>query len=434
MSNIKTIRQIGKHQTYDLELDHKDHQFYLSNGVLTSNSHAITYSFISYLTAYLKAHYPLEFLLANLKFELQSNAPTAEENALKIKNELRKLGKKLLPPDVNNSDISYKIQDATTLLTGLEAAKFLGEDAMEDILCKRPFKSFDDFMLRVEAKKVRMTSIQALAAIGALDSFNIPRKLIYLYASDYRKKLQVWLKKHDPKLENFEYAWPSINEWSKPELYALEHKYLGEAFICNKKTAYNNGKFFGDSIPINAIRKYKDRTILPRVKGEIKNIFEFKIKKETSKYVGQDMMKCIIEDEYGDQISLTLFPDSLKKAKQRIKDCYGSKHKLEPGMAILFNGSVNLYEDEIGVIVRDLMDACPPPAVPIDLKAKKIVVKRTPKKLETENIRLNDLDSFTNDLEDDLFNSGYINLDEEDDGATNNAAQSIRTINEMYEL
>jgi DNA polymerase-3 subunit alpha len=380
-----------------------------------NRSHAITYSFISYITAYLKANFPLEFLLANLKSELQSNAPTAEESALKIKNELRKLGKKILPPDVNKSEVSYKIIDDETLLTGMEAAKFLGEDAMEDILSKRPFTSFEDFMLRVDAKKVRMGSIQALAAIGAMDGFNIPRKLIYLYASDYRKKLQVWRKKHS-NAEHFEYAWPDIQEWNVPDLYALEHKYLGEAFVAGKKDAYGNGRFFnGQSMPLRAVKKLHDKALLPSIKGEVKNIFEFKIKKETSKYLGQDMMKAVIEDEFGDQISLTIFPDSLSKAKQRIKDCYGTKHKLEPGMAIHFNGTVNFYEDEVGIILREIFDACPSPAVPADLKAKKIVVQRVSKKSKSNEEPATDLASIIEELEEDLYNGGHIDLDGEDE-------------------
>lgn len=379
-----------------------------------NRSHAILYSFVSFITAYLKAHYPIEFLLANLKFQLQSNTPKSEENSIKIKNELRKIGKNLLPPDINKSEISYKILDDTSLITGLEAAKFLGDDAMVEILSKRPFTSFEDLMLRVEAKKVRVTSIQALAAIGALDCFKIPRKLIYLYASDYRKKLQVWLKKHDPKTEKFEYAWPSITEWPTPDLFALEQKYLGEAFICGKKEAYNNGRFFDSkSMPLRVMKKLQDREMLPSVKAEIKSIFEFKIKKETSKYLGQDMMKCVIEDENGDQANLTIFPDALKKAKQRIKDCYKSKVILEPGIALHFNGSVNIYEDEIGIILRDLFDACPPPSVPDDLKAKKIVVKRA-KKDKTEPKKEENANDIISDLEDDLFDGGHIDLDSEE--------------------
>ena len=100
------------------------------------------------------------------------------------------------------------------------------------LLHKRPFKDFFDFMVRVSSKAVRANSIQALAACGALDSFKIPRKLMFLYCSDYRKKLQVWLKKHDPNVDQFVYPCPYEPDWSDPELYALEQYYLGESFIC----------------------------------------------------------------------------------------------------------------------------------------------------------------------------------------------------------
>jgi DNA polymerase-3 subunit alpha len=53
----------------------------------------------------------------------------------------------------------------------LDAIKFVGEDAIKDIISKRPFKDFFDFMTRISSKSVRANSIQALAACGALDSF-----------------------------------------------------------------------------------------------------------------------------------------------------------------------------------------------------------------------------------------------------------------------
>ena len=70
MTNIKTVKFIEPDITYDLEVDHRDHQFYLSNGMLSSNSHATFYSMLGYQTAYLKAHFPLEFLVANLMAEV----------------------------------------------------------------------------------------------------------------------------------------------------------------------------------------------------------------------------------------------------------------------------------------------------------------------------------------------------------------------------
>jgi hypothetical protein len=84
-------------------------------------------------------------------------------------------------------------------------------------------------------------------------------------------------------------------------------------------------------------------------------------------------------------------------------------------MSIHFNGSVNLYEDEIGIIVRDLLNASPPPAVPVDLKAKKIVVKRASKKDKKDPKKEDDVEDIISDLEDDLFNGGHVDLDQEGD-------------------
>src|SRR5690606_21997503 len=163
-------------------------------------------------TAYLKTHYSIEFLLANLMAEVNSNTPDAKINIDRIKTELKNLNVKILPPDINKSELTYTIIDGKTLLTGLDTLKFVGDDAIKDIIAKRPFKSFYDFMSRIDSKATRANAIQALAAAGCLDSFNIPRKLMFLYYSDYRKKFQVWSKKHNIETEEFSYPWTDEKE------------------------------------------------------------------------------------------------------------------------------------------------------------------------------------------------------------------------------
>jgi len=377
-------------------------------------SHAVLYSMTGYKTAYLKAHYPVEFLLANLMAEVNSNAPDAKGNIEKIKKELRKQKVKILPPDINSSQLTYTISDNNRLLTGLDALKFVGEDAIKDIIEKRPFNSFFDFMTRVDSKKVRANSIQALAAAGAMDSFKIPRKLIFLYCSDYRKKLQVWLKKHDPTKEEFIYPWPKDTDWSISELYALEQYYLGESFVCKPPEAY--GKFFKDNhVTIYDIKKLKDKTRVHPVKGIVRSFFEFKVKKETSQYYGQPMMKAIIEDKNGEQCSCTVFPDRLKKLKERIKEV-NRKAEFDNGIALEFSGSTNSYEDDIGVILDDLYSLALSPALPEDLKAKKINLKEAKSQL---NLQTSDSSNENKDLmekiEDILYDEGLIDLDEEND-------------------
>lgn len=376
-----------------------------------NRSHSILYSMISYKTAYLKANYPIEFLLANLVAEVKSNAPDAKNNLEKIKNELKSHKVKILPPDINSSQLTYTITDSQNLLTGLDSLKFVGDDAIKDIIQKRPFKNFFDFMVRIDSKKVRANAIQALAAAGALDAFSIPRKMLYLYCSDYRKKLQVWLKKHDPVKEEFLYPWVNEVEWNISERYALEQFYLGESFVCKPTDAY--GSFFkSDHKTILDIKKSQNKTKLAPIRCIIKNFFEFKVKKESSKYYGQSMIKAVIEDKYGEQCTCTIFPDKWSIVQKRIKDI-NSKLQFDSGIALNFSGNVNIYEDDVGVILDDLYDIAMPPAIPSDLKAKKINLKEAKAKLAEEAVtKLMEIKDLVEQIEDSLYDEGLIDLDQ----------------------
>jgi len=371
-------------------------------------SHSILYSMTSYKTAYLKAHYPIEFLMANLMAEVKSNAPDAKGNIEKIKKELRKHRVKIVPPNVNNSQLAYTIEDGNKLVTGLDAIKFVGEDAIKDILAKRPFKDFFDFMARVSSKTVRANSIQALAACGALDCFGISRKLIFLYCSDYRKKLQVWLKKHDPNTEQFVYPYPNEPDWKEPELYALEQYYIGDAFVCRPAVAYGN--FFKDAhATVSDIKKVKDKSNISSVKGIIRDFFEFKVKKETSKYYGMSMIKAVIEDKNGEQCTLTIFPDRWKTVQDRIIDL-NKKGSFDIGIALHFSGNTNSYEDDIGIILDQLYNVALPPSLPADLKPKKINLKEAKAKSAEKPKNPQEL---MDQIEDNLYDEGLIDLEED---------------------
>jgi DNA polymerase III subunit alpha len=382
-----------------------------------NKAHAVTYSMLSYQTAYLKAHFPVEFLLINLMAEVKSNSPDAKNNIAKIKKELRAHKIKILPPNLNHSNLSYSITD-NKLLTGLDALKFVGDDAIVDIIEKRPFNSFFDFMVRVSSKKVRANNIQALAAAGAMDSFRIPRKLIYQYCSDYRKKLQVWLKKNDPNVDEFFYPWPKESDWSMAELYALEQYYLGEAFVCKPADAYKNF-FKTNHHTIYEVKKAKEKQTLDKFRCIVRDSFIFKVKKETSKFFGQAMAKVDVEDKNGDHCSLTIFPDRLERMFKRIKQI-NSKAEFENGLAMEMSVNTNIYEDESGVILNDLFDISMIPSLPSDMKIKKkLNLKEEKAKITGKNNNPDSLDDANNDktleeeIEDEMIEEGF--LDEEND-------------------
>jgi DNA polymerase III subunit alpha len=392
-----------------------DNEIKKFGGYTFNMGHATTYSMISYHTAFLKAHYPIEFLMANLMAEVKSASDDARGNIDKIKGELKKHHVKVISPDINKSQLAYTIEEGNKLITGLDAIKFVGDDAIIDIIKKRPFSNFFDFMARVTSKAVRANSIQALAACGALDSFKLPRRSMFLYCSDYRKKLQIWLKKHDPIKDQFVYPWPVEPDWSVQELYALEQFYLGESFICKPAAAYGNF-FKSDHATVYDIKKSKNKSNINSVKGIVTNFFEFRVKKETSKFYGKPMVKAVIEDKNGATITLTIFSDKWDIVKERVKEI-NKKAVFSVGMALHFSGNTNVYEDDIGIILNDLFDIALPPALPDDLKAKKINLKEAKAKIfnKEELKKPSSVQEIEDQMEDSLYDEGLIDLDEDNE-------------------
>jgi DNA polymerase III alpha subunit len=267
-------------------------------------------------------------------------------------------------------------------------------------------------MSKIDSSKVGARHIKALAACGCFDSFNISRKSIFLYCSDYRQKLRIWLKKHDPKTETFQYPWVEEPDWSTSELYALEQFFLGESFVCQPYLAHN--KFFMTRHnTVNDILTSPDRSIMPCVIAIVRDFFEFKVKKENSKYYGKAMIKATIEDMNGDQCSCTIFPDKWKMVQDRLKQ-FHTKAKFENGLAIRFSGSTNNYEDNMGIVLDSLYDISMNPNIPSDLEAKKIKSLRTKKeKLEPEiELTNNNIENVVEQVIDQLYDEGLIDLDE----------------------
>jgi DNA polymerase III alpha subunit len=378
-------------------------------------SHSTLYSLISYHTAYLKAHFPLEFLTANLIAEANSNTKDAPKNALKIKSELRQLKIKIIPPDINKSQNTYSIIDEHTIMAGLDALKFIGKDAIPEILSKRPFSSFDDFITRVDGRKVRAPAIQALAAAGALDSFNMPRNQMFLYAADYKKKLKMWQERRAE--ETFVYPFPNEMPWTDRESFALEIKYLGEGLIGSAETIYPD--FFDRKTAINFVEMRQKfptsmRSELPAKYGIfqaiVEDFFEFKVKKEDSKIKGQIMARLTLKDLFGNSIGAVLFPEALETFRKKLKT-----HKIkmiEPGLALHLGGIINWYEGEASLSITQLKKVMGIPELPKELKPQSIKMKieriKKDKKKATKIVELLD------ELDDELVEQGLSEPEDEE--------------------
>lgn len=383
-----------------------------------NHSHAILYSFISYHTAFMKANFPLEFLVSNLMSEVNSGSKVSSDNIGRIKAEIRKMGVNISPPHINVSEKAYKISDDNSLITGLNQLKYMGNDAIPEILEHRPFDSLEDMLTKVDGRLLRAPGVRAMAGSGCLDHFGMTRKQIYLYASDYKTKLQVWNKKRPG--EPFLYPWPEdIGEWTMPERYAMEMYYVGEGLICGVKEAYpgffdNRAINFSDLADIFPEPLGNESYFIPGAKGivegVVKTYFEFKVKRETSKIFGQTMAKIDIEDPYGGTTSMTLFPNGLDTFNERLRKLVGNKVTLEPGIAIHCAASINWYEGEVSLIFENLMKASPIPPLPKDLKSRKVSMRIAAKKKERKKVSKIDRDAFSDQVEDELAAEGHSEL------------------------
>jgi DNA polymerase-3 subunit alpha len=132
-----------------------------------NKSHSAAYALIAYQTAYLKAHYPLEFLAALLNSEINQTTALAKHIM-----EAREQGIELLPPDINRSDRDFTVEEGKVRF-GLGGVKNVGAGAILDILEARqasPFTGFWDLLERISLTRVNKKVLEALIQAGAFDS------------------------------------------------------------------------------------------------------------------------------------------------------------------------------------------------------------------------------------------------------------------------
>ena len=139
-----------------------------------NKSHAAAYALVAYQTAWLKAHYPAEFLSAVLTSEMQNT-----DNVGFLIDDCRKNNLEVLPPSVNMSLYQFHATDEQTIVYGLGAIKGVGEAAMQSVIDARtqegPFRDLFDFCHRIDLKKINKRTLEALIRSGALDCLGIDR-------------------------------------------------------------------------------------------------------------------------------------------------------------------------------------------------------------------------------------------------------------------
>lgn len=248
----KKEKDLAKHRgifleqapNYDIDADaagkiFDDIEFFANYGF--NKSHAADYAVITVQTAFLKAHYPEEYMTALLS--VQSDDSTKVATFLE---ECRRLGIPILPPDVNHSMLDFDIQadpesGRRGIRFGLAAIKNAGAGSLQPIIDQReaegPFNSLIDFCQRVDLRLVGKRTLESLIKVGAMEAFGARSQLIAAqerimgFSTNYHKDREVGQMNlfgeatglEDDSLMNL----PDLGEYSEREMLGWEKELLG---------------------------------------------------------------------------------------------------------------------------------------------------------------------------------------------------------------
>jgi len=158
-----------------------------------NKSHAAAYALVSYQTAWLKAHYPAEFMAATISSDMDNT-----DKVVTFLDESRAIGLKVLPPDVDASNFMFVAVEPKVIRYGLGAIKGVGQGACEAIADERahggPYKDLADFCRRVDPSKLNRRVLEALILSGALDALAPTRASLMLQLPDAIKAAEQHLR------------------------------------------------------------------------------------------------------------------------------------------------------------------------------------------------------------------------------------------------
>ena len=231
-----------------------------------NKSHAAAYGLISFQTAYLKTHYPLEFFAASMTLDINNTDKLAI-----FQQELSRMKIKLYPPNINTSDV-YFVTDDNGIKYALGAIKNVGIESMKELIEERNkgglFSSFNNFLGRVNSSIANKKTLEALACAGAFDVLGIRREDVFNQSNEIVKSIKDFNIKTDSSQGDifgdsgsFEFDFLNTEKWSEATKLIKEFQIVGFYFSGHPLAAYTN------NLINNNVREYM--TILKS--KEIKN-------------------------------------------------------------------------------------------------------------------------------------------------------------------
>ncbi len=317
-----------------------------------NKAHAASYGVIAYYTAYMKANFPAEYMASLLTAE--SNDADKVSAAI---SECRRMGIKVLPPDINESQVGFSIAPDKDSLNnkairfGLDAIKNVGAAAIQSILEARnvrQFNSFADFITRVDNRKCNKKVLESLIKVGAMSLFGSRAAL--LSSIDKIREKAPRHKTHEgqgdlfgatDKVEtaSFEIIVDStVSEFSQDELQALERQLLGfslSAKPLGEVLAPISHAATHKIFEVSASDKVGEKVSIAAVVSEVRVVL--------TKATGAEMAFVKVEDDTG-SVDLVVFP----KLYKATRDIWVTAKPL------LISGKIDNRDDSTSLIVESI--------------------------------------------------------------------------------
>ncbi len=322
-----------------------------------NKSHAAAYAVVSYRIAYLKRHYPKEYMAALLTSVLGNMTKVAEYIA-----ECAKMSIRVLPPDINHSNMYFHV-DGDNIRFGLLALKNIGKQFSEQIIRERrgePFASFEDFVERMAGRDLNRRQVETLIKAGAFDGLGVYRsrllsaheKVLEAYGGHARQSL-------DGQLDLFSDAgltvskptfdYPQIPEFTPREMLMLEKECSGMYFTGHLLDGYSRHMTAAKTTPIIKLSDpEQNHEFAERDRVTVAGMISGVSVKNTKN--GDKMAFIDLEDKYG-SIECILFPKVYEKASYMVRldsavIVMGTvSRKDEEGIKILANSIIELEDN-----------------------------------------------------------------------------------------
>ncbi|MBI2031125.1 MAG: DNA polymerase III subunit alpha [Candidatus Levybacteria bacterium] len=316
-------------------------------------AHAACYATIAFRTAYLKAHFPVEFMTAFLTAESRgTTGPVKNEKIAQAIAECKRLNLKVLPPHINKSGSEFSIENKSDIRFGLSAIKNIGDAAIRTILDSRSrglFKNLQDFCLRVNLGAVNKKTMESLIKAGAFDSFGKRASLLIEYPQIIDRVNKIKKQKNEGQGSLFDNPTVSsnklsphssldIDDFSLEEKLAFEKEFLG--FYLTSHPMLDQLREIKNIIT-HEIALIEDEKEGSKVK--IGGIIEG-VRKIFTKKTNSEMAFVTIVDDKGISAECVVFPKTY--------DTY--KSFISKDTVIVLEGKIDSNNDKLVIIVEKI--------------------------------------------------------------------------------